>query len=492
MKVTIIVLFFLALSLNNCSKKSNTEYNHSTTNSGNGVLRVHPTNSRYFTNNTNKAIYLAGAHTWYNIHVDPERYIYENSYETFEKFLDWLQSFGHNFTRLWTNTSYLNTGPYPWMRTGPGNARDGNLKFDMTKMDQTYFDILRERILQVQKRGMYCTIMLFGSFNRMRTEEGWKDVAWHPQNNINPELGILNDTDGQTFFTDNPQALEIQKLLVAKTLDTVSDIDNLLIEVMNEPVLNPEGQAWHTEIINFAKSYESSKKYNKHLIGVTPGWEYMDTSAQEYITYGPSDWWSPSQIVFEKYDYRNGGPASYSDKPVLFDSDHFDGGLYVPQWDYEGRTPGVKEGIRRAWKIFTRGKHNLLMDAYDTYWLTYVSIHPDTTRTVNLALDPVRKAVGQTLAFANRFSDLSKMIPSETISSSGYCLYNPGEEYLIFNEEAESITVDLKDIPGNVNYEWLRTSDGRSFPGGTMKGGSETTFTAPFLEDDAVLYIKKQ
>jgi hypothetical protein len=132
------------------------------------------------------------------------------------------------------------------------------------------------------------------------------------------------------------------------------------------------------------------------------------------------------------------------------------------------------------------------MDAYDTYWLTNVSIHPDTTRTVNPALDPVRKAVGQTLAFANKFCDLSKMIPSETISSSGYCLYNPGEDYLIFNEGGVSITVDLKDLPGNVKYEWLRTSDGKIFPGGTMKGGTKTTFAAPFREDDAVLYVKKQ
>jgi len=478
--------------MNNCLRNTSNEKKHPDVKEVAGVLRIHPSNSRYFTDNTNKAIYLAGAHTWYNIHIDPERYVFENSHETFEAFLDWLQSYGHNFTRLWTNTSYLNTGPYPWQRTGPGYASDGKLKFDLTKMNQQYFDLLRERVLQIQNRGMYCSIMLFGSFNRMRTEDGWKNVVWHPQNNVNQELEIFDNTNGHTFFTQNPQALNIQKLLVAKTLNTLGHIDNILIEVMNEPVLKAEGQAWHTEMINYAKTYESGKKYNNHLIGVTPGWKFMDTSSQGYVTCGPGDWWSPSQIIFEGYDYRDGGPASYSDKPVLFDSDHFDSGLYVPQWDYKGHTPGVEEGIQRVWKVFTRGKHNLLMDAYDTYWVTNNSIHPDTTRTINSALDPVRKAVGHTLSFANKFSDLSRMIPSEEISSSGYCLYSTGEEYLVFDQDGGSVTVDLKDVTGVVNYEWLRTFDGENFPGGTKKGGSAITFTTPFTNSSSVLYIKKQ
>jgi len=174
MRISFFILLFLSVSMNNCLRNTSNEKKHPDVKEVAGVLRIHPSNSRYFTDNTNKAIYLAGAHTWYNIHIDPERYVFENSHETFEAFLDWLQSYGHNFTRLWTNTSYLNTGPYPWQRTGPGYASDGKLKFDLTKMNQQYFDLLRERVLQIQNRGMYCSIMLFGSFNRMRTEDGWK------------------------------------------------------------------------------------------------------------------------------------------------------------------------------------------------------------------------------------------------------------------------------------------------------------------------------
>ena len=35
-----------------------------------GPLRVDPTNPRYFTNGSGKAIYMAGGHTWYNIHYN--------------------------------------------------------------------------------------------------------------------------------------------------------------------------------------------------------------------------------------------------------------------------------------------------------------------------------------------------------------------------------------------------------------------------------------
>jgi hypothetical protein len=32
----------------------------------NGPLRVHPANPRYFTDDTGRAIYLTGSHTWAN------------------------------------------------------------------------------------------------------------------------------------------------------------------------------------------------------------------------------------------------------------------------------------------------------------------------------------------------------------------------------------------------------------------------------------------
>lgn len=37
--------------------------------------------------------------------------------------------------------------PQPWPRAGPGSAKDGKPKFDLSAFDQVYFDRLRERVL---------------------------------------------------------------------------------------------------------------------------------------------------------------------------------------------------------------------------------------------------------------------------------------------------------------------------------------------------------
>ncbi|MGB2862975.1 MAG: hypothetical protein WBC05_06595 [Sedimentisphaerales bacterium] len=82
---------------------------------------------------------------------------------------------------------------------------------------------------------MYFSVMFFGSFNGFRTSEKWQTVAWHASNNINPELADAFDKqDGNSFFTTDPAALEIQRLLVRRMIDAVSDLDNLVWEIMNE------------------------------------------------------------------------------------------------------------------------------------------------------------------------------------------------------------------------------------------------------------------
>ena len=81
----------------------------------------------------------------------------------------------HNFIfmRLWT-AELPNAGPGPdysegnsvalpwkWCRTGPGFATDGGLKFDLTRLDQRYFDRMRSRIIAAGQIGIYVSVMLF-------------------------------------------------------------------------------------------------------------------------------------------------------------------------------------------------------------------------------------------------------------------------------------------------------------------------------------------
>ena len=64
-----------------------------------GPLRVHPENPRYFTDDSGKAILLAGSHTWPNLvdmgPSDPPAPL------DYAAYLDWMAGYRHNFMRMW-------------------------------------------------------------------------------------------------------------------------------------------------------------------------------------------------------------------------------------------------------------------------------------------------------------------------------------------------------------------------------------------------------
>jgi hypothetical protein len=60
-----------------------------------------------------------------------------------------------------------------------------------------------------------------------------------------------------------------------------------------------------------------------------------------------------------------------------------------------------------------------------------------------------RVAMGQTRRFAERI-DLAEMSPHNDLVSTGYCLANPGSEYLVFQPGSRGyFTVNLSDAKGS-------------------------------------------
>lgn len=433
-------------------------------------VTVHPDNPRYLINGTGDLIYLTGSHSWYNIHYNSNNP--QMSYDEFEIYLDWMQGHGHTFTRLWAGWSC--NFPSPWIHTGPALIEEGlNAglpKGNMRMFNQTYFDTLRERVLQIQNRGMYVSVMFFGSLNELNTKAGWRRHTWHPDNNVNPKLSSAFSTkDSSSFFTSDPDASNIQKAFVNKIIDTLNDVDNLIWEIGNEARF-PESVDWQYEIINHVRRYESTKP-KKHLVGMTADGIYDNNI---FLRNSPADWISPDQATED--NYMEGGPASYQDKVVINDVDHLWGLFRITEIDL---------GRKWVWKTFLRGNNPILMDCYTSLWGA-----PEfgCNGSLNPVFDPIRAAMGHTATFAHRMN-LSNMIPSDSTSicSTRYCLYNSGVEYLVYQPISGSFAVNL--IPGDYDYEWFNPSSGSVVQTGTrvVSGGSES-FTPPF-SGDAVLYI---
>ena len=442
---------------------------------GTGPLRVSPKNPRYFTDDSSRAIYLTGSHTWLNLQdgvlTDPPPAF---DYTTW---LDFLVTQNHNFFRLWVweqakwsveePDPYYHS-PHPWQRTGPGTALDDKPKFDLYSFNQAYFDRLRQRVIEAGDKGFYVSIMLFNGWSPYSPKGFFADQnPWtgHPFNKDNNINGIDGDPNGdnsgdETHELTVAEITAIQEAYAKKVIDTVNDLDNVLYEISNESNGGVSNTAWQYHFIDFIHDYEVGKS-KQHPVGMTVQWPNGDNAV---LFDSDADWIS-----------MNGGldnpPESDGSKVIIADTDHLCGICGDRVW---------------VWKSFTRGENPLFMDQYDdSYKLDGGGYDMNNPNDVSL-----RHNLGYTLTYANRMN-LVDMIPRSDLCSTGYCLANPiakGAEYLVYLPNGGSTTVDLSAGSETLKVEWFNPDHGTATSGGNVTGGSVRNFTAPF-GGDAILYI---
>src|SRR5687768_7755758 len=98
-----------------------------------------------------------------------------------------------------------------------------------------------------------------------------------------------------------------------------------------------------------------------------------------------------------------------------------------------------------------------------------------------------RKAMGHTRQFAQRIH-LAAMTPRPDLSSTRFCLANPGKEYLVYQPNAgEPFTIDL--APGRYDLERFNPETGAQLARNqlTAPGGKQPIPAAP---TEQVLYLK--
>ena len=431
-----------------------------------GPLRVHPSNPRYFTDGSGKAIYLTGSHVWENLQDRGDAW--PPPAFDYAAYLDFLQSRNHNFIRLWnweqarwapwtTGDDY--STPLPFARTGPDTALDGRDKFDLTQFNPAHFDRLRSRVMAAGDRAIYVSIMLFEGWSIDNIGKGpgnpWPGHPFNGSNNINGIDADLNG-DGQgeeTHTLWNPAVTAVQEAYVRKVIDTVNDLDNVLYEIANES--GSSGSAttdWQYHMIDFIHSYESGKP-KQHPVGMT--FQYPGGSNANLFN-SPADWISPNASG----GYDTDPPPSDGSKVILSDTDHIWGEGGDSAW---------------AWKSFTRGLNPLFMDG-----------GIETFPATNDWRESARWAMGQTRSYADRM-DLASMTPRGDLTSTGYALAHPGAEYIIYQPGSGGFSVSLD--PGSYSVEWFDPSSGASSTDANVDGGGSVGFTPPF-GGAAVLYLK--
>jgi len=442
-----------------------------------GPLVISETNPRYFTaalNMDREAIYLTGSHIW-NTYADgmgpghdcaetPEPFDYD-------AYLRFLKEHDHNFIRLWRWEQFKSQAagggfhlcmtPQPWARTGPGNVKDGKLKYNLDTFDPAFFNRLRERVIAAGKEGIYVGVMLFDGW-ALHLSPAPDNVEGHPfhaANNVNG-IGIASIVDYQVLPLD-PRVQTLQEAYIRKVVDTLHDLPNVLWEVANEssgggsvdrefatalglgaaPAWGDSTQ-WQYWVIEVVKKYEQQMGYDKHPIGMTMQFPVLEqTKVNDPLYRSAADWISPGyddEIFTEGgHPMAPGSPPSrwYADPPandgaklVISDTDHY--------------APGQGDALW-AWKSFLRGHHPILMD-----FGIIAGMDPASPSTEGPGVPPyeayeaARYAMGDTRRFADRMN-LIAMQPRGDLSSTGYALANPGQEYLVLQpgEAADPFTV---------------------------------------------------
>jgi hypothetical protein len=465
-----------------------------------GPLRKHATNPRYFDDGTGRAVYLSGSHTWASVQD-----ILAEGHGPFEydKFLDFLEKYNHNFTRLWmweqTEMGSWSADkqvftPNPWKRTGPGIALDGKPKFDLDQYDDAYFQRLRARCEAAGRRGIYVSVMLFQgwSVNKTGLKAGdpWPFNPFNASNNIQgvgaADGGPDADDKPTLHSMKNPELVKKQEAYVRKVVDTVNDLDNVLYEILNEGGTID----WTYHMIRVVKQYEATKP-KRHPVGMTQRispnmwnsvlWE----SPADWVSPGPEpqEWAVPGAQMIQ--DYKFDPPASDGAKVVINDTDHLWGHGVDPKF---------------VWKSMMRGMSPILMDVWrpipgrlDPEKAAWMLLKGGISKNeVDYpGYEMTRRTMGKSVEYARRMN-MAEATPHGELTSSKYCLAVPGREYLVYMPNGGKATVDLRAVEGMLDVEWYLPTLDKLMKGTIpVKGGSYEVFEAPF-ETDAVLYLRKR
>ena len=452
-----------------------------------GPLRALASNPRYFTDGSGKAILLTGSQTW-DTFQDMDQSSSPAAFD-FTAYVNFLKSHGHNVTILWRKDlpTVCNWGaggtwhvkPFPWKRTGGSSgtqvASDGLPAFDLTQLDQAYFDRLRARVMQLQQNGIYAVVQLFdglGLLNNRCSNDGYPFTAGNNVNGVDDGGGANSMTMGSPNTITNYQDAFVQKVI-----DTVNDQPNVLWEISEEA---PAASTWwQGHMISLIHSYEAGKPA-QHPVG----FPFVTGTSDSLLYNSNADWVAPGAKISPTSSCGSGTPAC---KVNINDSDH----SYFGMWN-----DSAQVNRNYVWENFTHGDSVMFMDPYVIYW---------TSGNRNLCQSPsngvcsgpdsrwnnLRDNLGYTLTYANKM-DLAKMTPQPSLSSTGFCLADnvaTGAEYLVYAPNGGSITVNLSATTRTLNVEWLNPTGGAITTGGTIAGGSANqSFTPPF-SGDAVLYL---
>lgn len=442
-----------------------------------GDLKVSE-NGHYFVYD-DKPIFLLGMGNWILVNQTDFDYAAQNT---------WYQSYGINYNRITLiSTWYTDRSKqvFPWARSATSGANDGGNKFDLNTFDDAYWTRLKGYLQDCKDKGIVVCIQYFDecSVEAGSDPHRWDQNPFNPQNNING-ISNLNTSDAsyssstqwsQSFYnTSNTTLMGFQDAFVEKLLDETSGYGNVIYEMANE--YGGEGStqfsghfAWPQHLIDLFSAYETAH----------PGLKLLHTNMPFGTSYDQAEYFAAAGInCIDAYRQF----PSYNDVQGVnnFLGAHYAEGkpIFAGKIGNDLAVGGnLDDNRKRLWTLLVSGGAGSGLKGADG---------PDWTN--DTTMEEMLFNIGYFIETTS--VKFWNMTPDDALVTSGaaYCLADVGDEYLAYLPAGGSINLDLSGAAGMLDVEWYDPKTGLFYDGGTVIGGGNQAFTAPF-SGDAVLHV---
>lgn len=427
------------------------------------LLEVSTTNPRYLVDQNGDVKYLTSFHTWGNV-INAGTSYPPDEFD-WDELLQAHVSRGLTAMKCWTFESAQAWGRYRYLqmydRTGPGNANDGRLKFDLDSISDYHIDRLESRVVDLLAENMYAVVQLFQGWDGedKGVQNGWVYHPYSEDNNINTVDGDVNDDDDATeiyIYTSNP-VLTYQEAWITAVVTRLNQYPNVIYEVCNEPTGSTGNTAWQEWVMDTVRSLEATMDL-QHLCLFTVTYpngdnDVLDSSSADLVS------------------YNNRSQPRDGTKVNLSDTDHIEGLLQTfSTFMYE--------------EAFIGSGASFYMDSWDGS-----GFDADTRTDPDCEL--IRDNLGYLQDLINLIgNDLLLMTPQPSLSTTGFCLarnHATAGKYAVLQPNSGAFNLNLTTAAGTLNVRWLRCSDG-STSTTTVAGGDVRTMTPPWT-GAVVLYV---
>lgn len=399
-------------------------------------------------------------------------------------YVDALASRGMNLVMLW---SYIGTSapkqtedarigydaPEIWPWQGSPDAKD----FDLTSLNQAYFDRLKALVSYAETKGVAVLITI---------HDGWpkRRFGYHP---FNHELGNGPLTDRTQYVEladyDNemPAAYDaswtplqknqyFQERLCDKLITELASSPNVIYEMFNEG-------DWY--------DHEKRRNHEQHFLAFFRArCDNLLLSNSDHI-YGDDPHNDAKTDVVTRHGGWTGVFGAFQEgfdtspvKPYLQSEP-------VPSWTGD---EAFLETIRKGmWEVTMAGAGWASQNDTSFGW------DPNAAMAEQASMrDKAYDYAGYCAKFWNASGvGLAQMQPRATLSSTGICTADEGVEYAVYSPEGGSFTVDLSAAAGKtLAVRWYNPQTGQFQSAPDVSGTTAPQSFAPPFTGDAVLHLK--